>query len=129
MTDEQILANDAWEAYRELRHAKKSRAPFTDKARERILTKLKALEAQGQSVEDMLWQSVEFGWTSIYPVKTVSSRATVIGSLTVPSVAFESTQRYLAEQKPESTSAERRDEIARQLRDTRARLLMRRVAA
>lgn len=117
-----IESTDAWLAYRELRYAKKSRAPFTDKAKERILIKLKALEAQGQSVEQMLWQSVENGWTGIFPCKTVSSKPTIVGSLTVASVEFEKTQRYLAEQKAEVVSAERNAEIAQRLKEARARV-------
>lgn len=122
MTDAEIQKTDAWLAYREQRHEKRKRSPFTEKAQERILKKLQALESQGQSIEEMLWQSVECGWTGIFPCKTVSSKPTIVGSLTVASVEFEKTQRYLAEQKAEVVSAERNAEIAQRLKEARARV-------
>lgn len=122
-----IESSKAWIAYVELRKKKQARAPFTEVARERILAKLRAFEAQGQNIEAMLYQSVENGWTGVFPVKTSAAVETAIR--TVPSDAAARTLQYLAEHKPEPTSEERRAQIAQQLRETKARMMTRRTSA
>lgn len=108
----------------ELRRKKQARFPFTDIARERILMRLKAFEAQGQNIEAMLYQSVENGWTGVFPVK-----GPIAGSKTVPSLDAEKSQVWITEHTtPVDISDERRAEIARTLADTKARLLQRRVS-
>lgn len=120
----EITETNAWKAYVELRKKKQARAPFTDIARERILMKLKVFEAQGQSIEAMLYQSVENGWTGVFPVK-----GPVVGSNTVPSLDAEKSQAWIVEHtRPVDISAERRAEIAQQLRDTKAKFLRQRVS-
>jgi len=59
----------AWADYLELRKAKNARAPFTPAARRRILLKLADMQAQGIDIEKALGESVENGWTSVYPPK------------------------------------------------------------
>lgn len=121
----EIESTEAWKAYIELRKKKQARAPFTEVAKERILSKLRAFEAQGQSIEAMLYQSVENGWTGVFHVK----RATQPSDYrTVPSNAAAETQRYLEEQKPQPVSDARKAEVSRLLRETRERLARRQAA-
>lgn len=122
----QIESSKAWLAYLELRKKKQARAPFTEVARERILAKLRAFEGQGHKAEDVLWQSVENGWTGVFPVKKSVDIKTAI--LTIPSDAAAKTLAYLDEHKPQPIADERRAQIAQQLRETKARLLQRRTA-
>lgn len=122
----EIESSKAWKAYIELRKKKAARAPFTEVAKERVLAKLRAFEAQGQSIEAMLYQSVDNGWTGVFAVKQQAGIEAAIR--TVPSDAAARTLQYLAEHKPEAASDERKAQIAQQLRETRARLLQRRTA-
>ena len=65
----EIDKTDAWIAYLEIRKAKNRIAPFTPKAMERILSKLRMFAADGQNPEEVLWASVENGWTGVFPIK------------------------------------------------------------
>lgn len=121
-----IESTKAWISYAELRKKKQARAPFTEVAKERILAKLRAFAAQGQDIESMLWQSVENGWTGVFAVKKSADIDTAIR--TVPSDAAAKTLAYLADHKPEAIDDNRRAQIAQQLRETKARMLARRVA-
>lgn len=60
---------EAWAAFVEMRKAKGKRAPFTDAARDRIVIKLQALKAQGHDTAEVLWLSVENGWSGVFPLK------------------------------------------------------------
>lgn len=64
-----FIPADAWEAFVEMRKAKGKRAPFTDKACERMIKRLGELDAQGHDIEEALWQSVRNGWSDVYPPK------------------------------------------------------------
>lgn len=58
----------AWQAFVECRKAQ--RAPFTPRAAELILAKLKQLMADGQNPNACLLQSVERGWRGVFPVRS-----------------------------------------------------------
>lgn len=105
MTDEQIQKLDAWAVYLEIRKAKNRMAPFTPGAEKRILAKLRMLSADGQSVEEVLWNSVEHGWTSVYAVQRKGWQGPAMPH---PTPGITESQRYLAEQQAH------REEVAAQ---------------
>lgn len=71
------LDKEAWAAFKDMRKAKGKRAPFTPAAEKRILFELDRLRAQGHPSEQVLWQSVVAGWSSVYPLKHVQQASTV----------------------------------------------------
>ena len=79
------LDSDAWDAFIEVRRKKGHHAPLTDTAKKRILLKLARAHADGYDSTEILWQTVESGWSSVY-VNERSPRR---------SAAPESTNEYL----------------------------------
>jgi hypothetical protein len=63
------LPQEAWAAFKKMRARKGNRAPFTEEAEKRILLKLDTLRLLGHPPEEVLWQSVECGWSGIFPLK------------------------------------------------------------
>lgn len=63
------LDPEVWSAYCEMRKAKGKRAPFTVAAAKRVLYILDRMRSEGQSPNDVLWQSVVNGWSGVFPVK------------------------------------------------------------
>ena len=61
------LPQEPWNAYVEMRG--KKRKPMTGKAVELIHKKLGGFRVDGEDIEAVLWQSVENGWTGVFPVK------------------------------------------------------------
>ena len=57
---------ETWNAFMEVRHIKK--APPTDQALKRILSKLTRLKAEGYDPEAVLSQSIESGWPGVFPI-------------------------------------------------------------
>lgn len=66
-----IEDTEAWAAFIEMRAAKGRRAPFTERARTRILFELRRLAADGQDPEEVLWTSVTNGWSGVFPIRRV----------------------------------------------------------
>jgi hypothetical protein len=64
---------ESWAAFVEMRRAKGKRAPFTARAKERILMELKRLHESGQDVDKCLWISVMNGWSGVFPVRGAQS--------------------------------------------------------
>lgn len=95
MTDDEILATEAWEAFEDMRKAKGKRAPFTELAKKRILFELRRLGADGQDIEEVLWTSVTNAWSGVFPIKRVGWHAPTV-AVTVPSKAINQTQDYFA---------------------------------
>lgn len=60
------IKKETWDAYREMRTRK--RAPLTDRAATLIIKELEKLKLQGQSVEDVLNQSIMKSWTGVFPI-------------------------------------------------------------
>ena len=58
------IAQDTWEAFEDCR--KRSRAPLTDFARKRVLKKLDDIHRQGYVADEVLAESVERGWRSVF---------------------------------------------------------------
>lgn len=63
------IDKEAWDAFVEMRKAKGKRAPFTDKARDRIIIELDRLRSQGNNPDEVLWQSVVNGWSGVFALK------------------------------------------------------------
>jgi hypothetical protein len=63
------LNAEAWQAFRDMRKAKGSRAPFTPAAEKRMLQKLEGMQREGHDVTECLWQSTMVGWSDVYPLK------------------------------------------------------------
>ena len=64
----QWIDKDAWAGFEEMR--KKIRAPLTDRARNGIIKELQTLCAPGDSGADILDQSTQRGWRSVFPLKS-----------------------------------------------------------
>lgn len=62
------IPRDLWAEFLALR--KKKRAPLTGLAQATIFQKLAEFEAQGQSPAAVLMQSIECGYTTVYPLKS-----------------------------------------------------------
>lgn len=58
-----------WQAFVAMRKAKGKRAPFTDAARDGIVSALAKLQAAGHDVSEVLQESVNHGWSSVYAPK------------------------------------------------------------
>jgi hypothetical protein len=65
----QWVPSEAWSAFMALRKRKDRQAPFTTEARKRILAKLECFKQQGMDIAEVLWNSVESGWTGVFPLK------------------------------------------------------------
>ncbi len=65
------VSADAWEAFDELRRRNHGKAPWTDRARNRIVKQLHSLREQGQDVDAVLWASYNGGWTDVYAQKAL----------------------------------------------------------
>jgi len=61
------LKSPAWDAFVKVRKEKGKRAPFTDEARDRIVLKLDQARQTGIDVHEVLWLSVENGWSGVFP--------------------------------------------------------------
>ena len=57
----------AWKGFAESRKAGKG--PFTDRAKQLIVSQLQAMQMQGQDVSAVLDQSTANGWKGVFPVK------------------------------------------------------------
>ena len=77
---EWITALESWKAFEEMRRAKGKRAPFTDRARGRIIMDLKRLHDDGQDVDKCLWTSVKNGWSAVYPERSYPQTAAARGA-------------------------------------------------
>lgn len=66
-----IEDTESWAAFIEMRAAKGRRAPFTERAKTRILFELRRLAADGQDPEEVLWTSVTNGWSGVFPIRRV----------------------------------------------------------
>ena len=66
-----IESTEAWLAFVEMRAAKGKRAPFTERAKTRILFELRRMVADGQDAEEVLWTSVTNGWSGVFPIRRV----------------------------------------------------------
>ena len=62
---------EPWEGFLEVR--KRKRAPNTARAFQLIVGKLERLRAEGQDVAAVLDQSVERGWTGLFPLRQTSA--------------------------------------------------------
>ncbi len=65
------VPSDSWLGFKEVR--KRKRAPDTDRAIKLIIGKLEKFGAEGQDVGAILDQSVERGWTGVFPVKQTAA--------------------------------------------------------
>ncbi len=65
------IPSDAWLGFKEVRKRKK--APDTDRALKLIIGKLDKFRAEGQDVAAILDQSVERGWTGVFPLKQATA--------------------------------------------------------
>ena len=61
------ITNRDWEDFVDMR--RKKRAPLTKRAAELVVLNLRKLELEYQSPRDCILQSVERGWTGVFPVK------------------------------------------------------------
>lgn len=119
MTDEQIQRLDAWAVYLEIRKAKNRLAPFTPGAEKRILAKLRMLSADGQNVEEILWNSVENGWTGVFEVKRKGWQHDK--GVTVPASESKISKPFVAEPMAQQTP-EQRAATAERLKAVRAKI-------
>ena len=93
----EITSTEAWLAFVEMRKASGRRAPFTEAARTRILFKLRQFQADGQDAEEVLWTSVENGWSGVFPIQRKGWQP-VDKTTTVSAPSdYERTQRLLQE--------------------------------
>lgn len=69
------IDREAWDAFVEMRKEKGKRAPFTQKAKERVIIMLDRLRKQGHPPAEVLWQSVMNGWSGVFPVKNMEMLA------------------------------------------------------
>ena len=74
---------EAWAAFVEMREAKGKRAPFTPRAKTRILFELRRMMADGQDAEEVLWTSVTNGWSGVFPIRRIGWQP-LAPSMTVP---------------------------------------------
>lgn len=109
---------ESWLAFCEMRAAKGRRTPFTERAAKMILKTLAQFHDAGHDCSSILDQSTLHGWSDVYPLKDRIIPKKVTNDA-------ERTAAYLAETVPE-VSAERRAEVAKMLKETRAKI--RRVA-
>lgn len=119
MTDEQIQKLDAWVVYLEIRKAKNRLAPFTPGAEKRILAKLRMLSADGQNVEEVLWQSVELGYTGVFEVNRRGWHGSA--GMTVPASESKISKPFVAEPMAQQTP-EQRAATAERLKAVRAKI-------
>ena len=103
---EWITGLESWRAFEEMRRAKGKRAPFTERARERIIMDLKRLHAQGQDVDNCLWTSVKNGWSGVYPARSCP-QAAAPGQMALPDEVAVSLQPLSAAEYERSMVAKR----------------------
>lgn len=75
------LPEPQWSDFVQMRRAKGKRAPFTVAAAKGILADLSKLRDEGHSPAEVLQQSVNAGWSAVYPVKAGGPQG---GGRTVP---------------------------------------------
>jgi hypothetical protein len=92
-----IESTEAWAAFVEIRKEKGKRAPFTEMARKRILFKLRSFEADHQDPEEILWTSVENGWSGVFAIKRKGWQPPDKTTTVADSADYERTQRLLRE--------------------------------
>jgi hypothetical protein len=73
------LPVDEWEAFVAMRRAKGKRAPFTDKAREGILSRLGRFRESGYDVAEILAASTRNGWSDVFEPK--GSKPETVGNI------------------------------------------------
>ena len=103
---EWITALESWKAFEEMRRAKGRRAPFTERARGRILMDLKRLHDDGQDVDKCLWTSVKNGWSAVYPLRSYPQAAATAGAV-APAEDTASLRLFSAEEFERSMVAKR----------------------
>ena len=82
-----IESTEAWAAFIEMRAEKGKRAPFTERAKTRILFELRRMAADGQDPEEVLWTSVTNGWSGVFPIRRIGWQPpspTATATATVP---------------------------------------------
>lgn len=95
------LPAEPWQAFIKMRKKKGSRAPLTEEAEKRILMKLDILRMQGNDPAEVLWQSVECGWSGVFPLKTKPVVTPALNEA-AETPEFKRTQTWLAEQSQRS---------------------------
>ena len=106
MEPDPIELTEAWLAFVEMRKAKGKRAPFTERAKKRILFELRRFQADNQDVDSILWASVTNGWSGVFPARRNGWQAPS-PSLTVPSPEAAKTARLLADAEAHRAEVER----------------------
>jgi hypothetical protein len=61
------MPSSAWDAY--VRYRKKGKAPFTEDAVRVTIRDLTKLQSAGQDIRAVLEQSIQRGWTGVFPIK------------------------------------------------------------
>lgn len=59
------IPRDPWDSFVTMRKRKGSRAPWTDAARDRAVSKLLAMRDQGTDIGEVLMICVEMGWSGV----------------------------------------------------------------
>jgi len=91
------LDREAWAAFIKMRKKKGSRAPLTEEAEKRIILKLDTLRLLGHPPGEVLWQSVECGWSGVFPLKVKPLVVPVLKE-EAETAEYKRTKAWLAEQ-------------------------------
>jgi hypothetical protein len=114
------LNESAWAAFKKMRAKKGSRAPFTDDAERRILLKLDALRLLGNDPTEVLWQSVECGWSGVFQLKT-KPILTPVASPEAETVSYRQSKAWIEDMAAHKQQALNTDKAAIRARLAEAR--------
>lgn len=118
-----------WADFVAMRQKKGARAPFTDAAKQGIVRKLKSYKALGYDLQDVLQESIENGWSGVFPPKNPKAAdrhqegeyaREVLRKRPHPST--HETRAYLDERTKHNETAIKGDEARRRADEIRARL-------
>ena len=127
---------DNWSDFVAMRQKKGSRAPFTDAAKQGIIRKLKSYKALGYDLEAVIQESIENGWSGVFPPKNPKAEVIhkegeyareVLRKRPHPTIA--ETREYLAVLDKAKDDAIKGDEARRRADEIRARLGIRKRTA